>query len=294
MKYLFFSILYIMPIITLTSCSSKAEAETGIYETVTDSLHYEIYSEELSFTNNGGQYIYGTLYMPVNKSGRIPVVILSHGYGETYRSVVAYAHALAEHGYASYCFDFRGGSLSSRSDGYTTEMSIFTEEQDLSDVLQMIRNQSFTDTDNIFLFGASQGGMVSAMAAADHIEQIRGLVLFYPALCIHDDMTEMYPDFADVPSTVNFMGMVIGRPYFEDLYDFDTYGYISRYDKHVLIVHGNRDGIVPLSYSEQAVEAYPSAELKVINGAGHGFGGKEQSLAIEYLLDYMHNLIKRS
>ena len=32
----------------------------------------------------------------------------------------------------------------------------------------------------------------------------------------------------------------------------------------MLLIHGDADSIVPLSYSERALEVYPSAELKVI------------------------------
>lgn len=44
-----------------------------------------------------------------------------------------------------------------------------------------------------------------------------------------------------------------------------------------------------LSYSQRAIEEYPAAELKVIEGAGHGFSGGNFDLAMEYILDYLSN-----
>lgn len=48
-----------------------------------------------------------------------------------YRNGDQYAQALAAQGYLVYCFDFRGGSESSRSEGSNLEMSVFTEQSDL-------------------------------------------------------------------------------------------------------------------------------------------------------------------
>lgn len=56
----------------------------------------------------------------------------------------------------------------------------------------------------------------------------------------------------------------------------------------VLIVHGDADDIVPLSYSRKAVKTYSSADLKVIQGAGHGFYEVEEDKAVEYILSYLN------
>jgi acetyl esterase/lipase len=50
-------------------------------------------------------------------------------------------------------------------------------------------------------------------------------------------------------------------------------------DPPALMVHGDRDTLVPLWHSEKMVEAFKAkgveSELIVIEGAGHGFGGKD-------------------
>jgi len=40
---------------------------------------------------------------------------------------------------------------------------------------------------------------------------------------------------------------------------------------------------VELEYSRQAQQAYPNAELRIIEKGGHGFGRKHDAIAIEYL-----------
>ena len=72
-----------------------------------------------------------------------------------------------------------------------------------------------------------------------------------------------------------------------NLLDYDIYNAISEYEKDVLILHGDADSIVPLSYSEKALEVYSSARLEVFPGAGHGFHGEDAQRAINFMLEYL-------
>ena len=146
---------------------------------------YSYRTEEL-YAYRGGNQIYGVIYVPENAGEKLPAVIFSHGFGGNYRVGAQYAEILAENGYAVYCFDFCGGSPGSRSDGSTLEMSAFTEKDDLDAVIETIRGLDYIDGDNIFLMGSSQGGAVSAIAAAERKEDIRGMILLYPAFVLAD------------------------------------------------------------------------------------------------------------
>lgn len=241
-----------------------------------------------------GMNIYGILYLPEGRAGKLPTIVFSHGLAGTNASVSAYARALATQGYACYCFDFCGGAPSNRSDGSTTEMSIFTEQADLEAVMKNLLKQEQVDADNLFLMGTSQGGMVSAMTAAAHPEKVEGLVLLYPAFCIPENMVALFPSFADVPEAYYFRWLNLGRPYFEHLYGYDPYSVIGNYTGDVLIMHGDRDGIVPISYSQRAVEAYPSASLETFNGAGHGFYGSDFAGAVELMIKYVEEHINQA
>lgn len=247
---------------------------------------YEVETMEI-YTQNGGHNIYGLAYVPKNAENKIPTVIISHGYGGTSGTNASYARSLASHGIAAYCFDFRGGSTSSRSDGRTTDMTVFTEVSDLNAVIDMVKGLDFVDTNQLFLFGTSQGGLVSALTASQRTDEIQGLMLFYPALCISDDAKSRYPSIDLIPETTYFMGMNVGRAYYTAIYDYDIYENIARYTDNVLIIHGDRDSIVPLSYSEKAAEVYHSADLKILSGAGHGFYGQDAQSATDYILEYI-------
>lgn len=237
----------------------------------------------------GKKKIFGKIFIPVSstKNKKFPTVIFSHGFGGNYEVGEPYAKALAKKGYAVYCFDFCGGSPDSRSSGSTLNMSIFTEQKDLEAVLRKIKKQSYVDRKNIFLFGTSQGGVVSAITAAEHKKEIRGLILFYPAFVLVDDAKKKYTHTDEIPEQTFYLWMDVGKTYFQDLLDYDVYAQIKKYKRKVLIVHGKEDDIVPISYSRKAVKTYSSAALKVIKGAGHGFDGKNEDRAIRYMLSYL-------
>lgn len=248
--------------------------------------NYRFETQELHARRDGNQ-IYGVIYIPQNTGEKMPAVIFSHGFGGNYQVGARYAEALARKGYVVYCFDFCGGSTESRSDGSTLEMSIFTEQADLEAVLRMIQKQPFVDSQNIFLMGTSMGGAVSAMTAASHEEEIQGVILLYPAFVLVDDAKERFASVEEIPDTYYNMWMTVGRVFAEDLLDYDMYGAISAYKKDVLLIHGDADNIVPLSYSQRAEEVYDSARLEVLPGAGHGFYGNDAEQAVAWILEYL-------
>lgn len=269
------------PALLLSACDGKGMD----FSSRMTAYRYE--TQELYAKRDGNQ-IYGLAYVPKNAGKKMPAVIFSHGFGGNYQVGMQYAEALAEKGYVVYCFDFCGGSPESRSDGTTLEMSIFTEQADLEAVIHMIQGQDFVDKENIFLMGTSQGGAVSAITAAASKEAIKGAVLLYPAFVLVDHAKERFESVDDIPDTYYQMWMTVGRVYAEKLLDYDIYEAISAYDKDVLLIHGDADDIVPLSYSEKAVDVYGSARLEVLPGAGHGFYGKDAEQAVAWMLEYLN------
>lgn len=305
--YLIFCMLPFLPL-TLGGCGSNYNAFTSsaiqaggtadnesteavsVSETdgalTVEALTYEYQTREL-YARRDENEIYGMIYVPQGAGEKMPAVIFSHGFGGNYQFGTQYAEALAAKGYVVYCFDFCGGSPESRSGGSTLEMSIFTEQADLEAVIHTMREQSFVDKENIFLMGTSQGGAVSAITAAANKEEIKGAILLYPAFVLVDRTKEQFENVEDIPDTYDLMWMTVGRAYAEKLLDYDIYKAISTYDKDVLLIHGDADSIVPLSYSEKAVESYDSARLEVLPGAGHGFYGSDAKQAVTWILEYL-------
>ena len=109
--------------------------------------------------------IRGTEYRPAGEN--LPIAIVSHGFMATQGTVTQYVRALADIGYASYCFDFCGGCVANgKSDGKTTDMSVLTEVKDLEAVISYVQNLPYVNPADLLLMGCSQGGFVSALTAA--------------------------------------------------------------------------------------------------------------------------------
>lgn len=237
---------------------------------------------ETIYVQNGKNQIYGQMYKP-DGDGKYPLLIYSHGYGYNYEEYDL--QEIARHGIAAYRFDFCGGSPDSRSDGRSTDMSVKTEATDLEAVLNTLKELSYIDLDRIYLSGNSQGSFVSTMVGISHKDEIRGMFLLCPAYVIID-FRKMYGDFQ---GTAQFGNMMISEKYVTDAEEYDLYNEMKNYDGQVIIYHGTRDGMAPISYSEKAIQYFPNAELYPIKGVGHMFGGRAsaeiESDIIEHILE---------
>lgn len=242
-----------------------------------------------------GLTIRGYEYRPQGEN--LPIAIVSHGFMANLMTVKHYAQFLADMGYVAFCFDFNGGSvMMGKSDGKTTDMSVLTEVSDLCAVIEYAKGLDYTDSSNILLMGCSQGGFVSALAAAKLKNQIDKLVLFYPALCIPDDARSgkmMWAKFDphNIPEIVKCGPMKLGRCYMADVIDMNPFDEIKGYEGDVLIVHGTADKIVAQHYAEEAKRAYlarkqGSVKLHFIEGGKHMFSKKHDIIAMEYLKSF--------
>lgn len=149
----------------LPSCSANSDNGNDMSNDDNSTETYEVSTSDL-WTQRGSNRIYGRLYTPEGETGRLPLVIFSHGFGGSYINLASYAEWMAQMGYMAYCFDFCGGSSYSRSDGSTTEMSVLTERADLEAIIEYFKTRDDVDASQITLAGASQGGFVSALTAA--------------------------------------------------------------------------------------------------------------------------------
>ncbi|MCH5194445.1 MAG: alpha/beta fold hydrolase [Oscillospiraceae bacterium] len=233
-------------------------------------------SNEMIITVQGGT-IYGKAFMPEDTEGRLPAVILSHGYNSSHEDLSDLAAALAEHGVFAYAYDFRGGSMRSKSSGKTTEMSIQSEMDDLRAVLSYIDGLDYVDSEKKYLYGESQGGFVSALTAD---KKVKGLYLLYPAFCIPDNW-----EGRTIDGEVDFMGMPLSNRFCEGLPEYDVFEHIKKYEGAVKIYHGDSDKLVPLSYAQKAAESFKNSELTVFGGEGHGFSSSARKKLVDLICE---------
>ena len=236
-------------------------------------VEIRIYKETVSFTreefciDHGKKHIYGELYRPDGQES-CPVLIMSHGFNGNSEGMRYEAECMAKNGVAVCCYDFCSGGLHSKSSGTTLEMTIPSEQEDLKIVAEHIRKLSWINKGKIYLFGGSQGGLVTALTAPE-LDGIAGVFLEFPAFCIPDDWRRIRETTKE--EIIECMGVPLGRCFADTLPDYDVYEKAAEYTGPVVVFHGTEDALVSISYSEKLCEKYKHVRFFRFPGQKHGF-----------------------
>lgn len=201
------------------------------------------------------------------------MAILMHGFmaSKRFYPIPNLAQALADAGIASICFDFNAHG---KSQGEFINMTIENEISDAKAVLDYVKALPYV-TDVVFV-GHSQGGVVASMLAGrlPKGEQPSCLVLLAPAAVLKDDalagtcMGKKY-DPVHIPEYVNVMFHKLGRNFIQIAQKLPIYETACAYQGSVCLIHGKKDTIVPVSYSEKFHQQYANSELHLLEEEGH-------------------------
>ena len=241
---------------------------------------------ETELTISSGSFVLAaTLTIPggTEPGEKTPIVILAHGLNSnrTYLSDVAWK--LADQGIASIRFDMGGCGDSS---GESTDMTVATQTENVVDVLEYARGLSWVDTDQVFLFGKSMGGIAVMLAASGHLDEIAGIALWYPALVITDGTQHGYLlgttfNAFFPPATVEAFDFSYSRKFIRQCQCLQMDSVMEKLNCPVLILHGDKDVVVPISYSTHAAEVLPDCTMFTIYGGIHGFYGPQELVALQ-------------
>ena len=210
------------------------------------------------------------------ETDRCPMVILMHGIfaSKDLNPMPALAKALAEAGIASIRFDFNGHG---KSQGRMQDMTIGKEIADAIAIWNYVSSLPYVES--IGLLGHSQGGVVASMTAgrlATDGKAPAGIVLIAPGSVIKEacqagKFFNARFDPTDPPEFVRcLVFMKLGRKYLLTTQQLDIYGTAAAYQGPVLLLHGSRDGTVPMWCSEKFLETYGNhATLQVVEGENH-------------------------
>ena len=228
----------------------------------------------------------GKAYLPLGE--HYPIIILSHGFNGSGDDFGAQAQTLAENGIGAVTYDFCGGSLRSKSDLKTDEMTVFTEMEDLNAVLDAVISWAGIDKERIFVFGGSMGGLVTSLVAEERADDIRGMALLFPALCVADDWNRRFPNIEDIPEREELWSVPLGRTFFETLHGFSVFERIGNYPGKVLLMHGDKDLVVPVEYSKRVNAIYNNSRLEIFHGEGHGFTSDGNDKVTKLLMEFIN------
>jgi acetyl esterase/lipase len=139
------------------------------------------------------------------------------------------------------------------------------------------------DANRIGLTGASAGGHIALLLGLDPVSQpnpIKAICALYPPT----DLISIIPP-KDRGGKGNLVAMLLGGPISERLTEAREASPVSYADKTappILLIHGDRDGLVPISQSrdlnQALLRAGADSKLIVYQGKGHAFGLREDTL----------------
>ncbi|MCH5253365.1 MAG: alpha/beta hydrolase [Lachnospiraceae bacterium] len=259
--------------------------------------------EKQNFTcKRDGLTIRGIQYYPAdfNESKSYPAVILSHGFTGNYMDSAYFGEEFAKMGYAAFAFSFCGGGKHTKdacfqSEGATTDMTIWTEVDDLLTVKDYVKSLPYVNDKELILIGFSQGGFVSGLTAAKCGEEIKKLIMVFPALCIPDHARRgclggSAYDPCHVPETIDCGVTMLGKRFHETVVDMDPYLELAAYQGEVLIIHGLDDKVVNYSYSVRAKENYQEGQchLQLVRNMDHGLDAGQQESAFASMRQFLN------
>lgn len=229
----------------------------GISRVVGD-IKYDYITRDIR-VNYGDIQLYGKALIPKDDNrDQFPTVVYSHGAQSNHKADMTTLQSLAKSGIACYTFDYYGWTdKSTGPDGKGKFMRgadypefVLNEIEDLSAVIDQVLTMEFVDKEHVYLVGSSMGGCVAALTAEKYNNDLAGLILQYPAIFLNQET------------------QIAGSKYD-----------VNKFEKNVLILHGDEDKVVDWKYSNELNDYYNTlrpdhSKLITYKGQPHVFTGK--------------------
>ncbi len=128
---------------------------------------------------------------------------------------------------------------------------------------------------DLYLAGHSQAGLLTIILGAMEQDRVKAILPLAPAIVIRDAANEGIMFGAkfnpkNIPGKIDMGdGRMLLSNYFRVAQLLPVEECIRRFDKPVLIVHGDEDDAVPVEYAYEAAKLYQNCTLKIIKGDNH-------------------------
>ena len=203
---------------------------------------------------------------------KCPLLVLEHGFTGHMeeRHIVGIAEYVRSLGFAVLRVELYGHG---KSDGEFKNHTIFKWVNQMLAVIDYAAGLSFVT--DIYLAGHSQGGLTTMIVGAMERDRLKAIMPLAPAIVILDgarkgNMLGAEFDPKDIPDEIVFEdGKVLSGNYFRVAQMLPVEESIERFEKPVLIVHGDADEAVPVKYAYDIAPKYKNCTLKIIKGDTH-------------------------
>ncbi|GGL60835.1 alpha/beta hydrolase family protein [Wenxinia marina] len=251
---------------------------------------------------SGGQEVIGTLALPEGEPA--PVVLLLHGFTGTRDELASdavpggvFGHAaavLAEAGYASLRIDFRG-SGESLADLTFADTTFEGQVQDALAAIDYLRTLDSVATDDLYLVGWSQGGLV-ATATAGRSQAFDAVALWAavadPAVTYGGILGPEAMDAAaaaapgeEVEVTLPWAAITMRREFFDGIAIFDPQAEIAAYAGPLFVAQGTLDDTVAPASAQLLIDAHEGPEELWMAEMDHVFNAFATVETLDEMLD---------
>jgi dipeptidyl aminopeptidase/acylaminoacyl peptidase len=245
--------------------------------------------QDVTIPTENGKSLFGW-FVPANREGRAPAVVLLHGWGGNAETLLPLAHPLYQAGFAVLLIDSRCHGKSDE-DSFSS-MPRFAE--DLGHAIDWLKQREDIAPQAIAAIGHSVGAAASLLAASrrDDIAAVVSIAAFtHPVAMMRRWFAGKGIPYMPVGwLMLRYVEWVIGHR-FDDIAPINT---IRRVRCPTLLVHGAEDSTVPVSEAH-AIHANRSGDhvqMKVVAGSHDDYADLDRELPV--LVDFLSGVVKNS
>jgi uncharacterized protein len=255
--------------------------------------------EEVKFRDSLGNPVIGTLSIPEHARS---VVVISHGFSSSkesrlYPQLESELNAL---GIGTLRYDYYGHGRAysqGRKYGVTSDVTLSKCVESLRAAVEYVRLRGDYE---VGLFGNSFGGLLSIIVASEDPE-IKALVLKSPVTepkelwsrRLGEKRMREWKETGIIHFNEVGENFELDYGFWLDLQKYDSLDLAQLISCPILIVHGTRDSVVPLSHSQILAEI-TNAKLKTIKGADHDYADPKEYLSMKrFIVDFFKRRLPR-
>ena len=209
---------------------------------------------------------------PENAAGKLPLVIIIHGFTGHMeeRHLTALARTLNESGFTTLRVDMYGHG---HSEGQFKYHTLYKWLTNALTVIDYARGLDFVS--DLYLCGHSQGGLTAVLAGGMKHEFLKGIIPLSPACMIPDlarsgELLGRKFDPHHLPATLTVWGQwELDSNYVRVAQTLHVEEAIDRYDGPVLVVQGEKDDPGLIASAVSAARRYKNGSLVMIPGDTH-------------------------
>lgn len=232
------------------------------------------YTYTVKYTGGDNARVPGLLSIPVNRTGKVPCVILLHGLGGRKEDVFLLGVALARKGYASIAIDIAGHGERPKIGGKpVSELSVAEmrtligqTDADLRRAVDFLASREEIDGGRIGFLGASLGGIIGGLFTGDE-PRIKGAVLWAAGGDWGKLITTSQHAFAQHFREIGATDATTIENTMHDVDPLTTIAGIS--PRPLLFINGDADNIVPPATTDLLFAAAREPKKRITLHGGH-------------------------